>query len=235
MQVGQSGTRQTTVFIPAGTTATEVLPNGTTQPITSAHLRATEFTVGANGPQAMPAALPATSAYTYAVDLSLDEAQSAGATTVQFSQPVPVYVNNYLGIPIGTNVPAGWYDPTVGAWKGSTDGVVLKFLRIDANGDAEVDLTGSGTPATAAQLSAYGITTAELAQIAKTFTSGQSFWRVLVPHFTYWDFNYGYNPQAGYLLPPSPQPNPPPASKLRVTPHNHVCTGCQIDAENQRV
>jgi RHS repeat-associated protein len=235
VQVGQSGTRQTTVFIPAGTTATEELPNGTSQPITSAHLRATEFTVGANGPQAMPAALPATSAYTYAVDLSLDEAQAAGATTVTFSQSVPVYVNNYLGIPIGTAVPAGWYDPTVGAWKGSTDGVVLKFLGVDANGDAEVDLTGSGTPATAAQLSAYDITTAELAQIAKTFTPGQSFWRVLAPHFTDWDYNYGYNPQAGYLLPPPPQPTPPPKAKLRDTPHDHVCTGCQIDAENQRV
>lgn len=234
VQVGQSGTRQTTVFIPAGTTATEELPNGTSQQLTTAHLRATEFTVGANGPQAMPAALPATSAYTYAVDLSLDEAQSAGATTVQFSQPVPVYVNNYLGIPIGTAVPAGWYDPTVGAWKGSTDGVVLKFLGVDASGDAEVDLTGSGTPATATQLSAYGITTAELAQIAKTFTPGQSFWRVLVPHFTYWDFNYGYNPLANFALPPAPpgQPLPPPRQP---TSHDHKCTGCEVDAENQRV
>ena len=235
VQVGQSGTRQATVFIPAGTTATEVLPNGTTQPLASGHLRATEFTVGANGPQAMPAALPATSAYTYAVDLSLDEAQAAGATTVTFSQPVPVYVNNYLGIPIGTAVPAGWYDPTVGAWKGSTDGVVLKFLGVDANGDAEVDVTGAGTPATASQLNAYGITTAELAQIAKTFTPGQSFWRVLVPHFTDWDFNYGYNPEAGYLLPPPVQPKPPSHVSQRPTRIGHQCSGCEVDAENQRV
>ena len=235
VQVGQSGTRQATVFIPAGTTATEVLPNGTTQPLASGHLRATEFTVGANGPETMPAALPNTSAYTYAVDLSLDEAQAAGATSVQFSQPVPVYVNNYLGIPIGTAVPAGWYDPTVGAWKGSTDGVVLKFLGVDANGDAEVDVTGAGTPATASQLNAYGITTAELAQIAKTFTPGQSFWRVLVPHFTDWDFNYGYNPEAGYLLPPPVQPKPPSHVSQRPTRIGHQCSGCEVDAENQRV
>ena len=147
---------------------------------------------------------------------------------------MPVYVNNYLGIPIGTAVPAGWYDPTVGAWKGSTDGVVLKFLGVDANGDAEVDVTGAGTPATASQLSAYGITTAELAQIAKIFTPGQSFWRVLVPHFTYWDYNYGYNHLANYLLPPAPpgQPTPPPRQP---TSHDHKCTGCEVDAENQRV
>ncbi len=226
VQVGQSGTRQATVFIPAGTTATEVLPNGTTQPLTSGHLRATEFTVGANGPQAMPAALPATSAYTYAVDLSLDEAQAAGATTVTFSQPVPVYVNNYLGIPIGTAVPAGWYDPTVGAWKGSTDGVVLKFLGVDANGDAEVDVTGAGTPATASQLSAYGITTAELAQIAKTFTPGQSFWRVAVSHFTDWDYNYGYNPQANNILPPAPPKAPQNPSPKLNTPDDHICRRC---------
>lgn len=235
VQVGQSGSRQATVFIPAGTTATEVLPDGTTQPVAAAHLRATEFTVGANGPEAMPAALPNTSAYTYAVDLSLDEAQAAGATTVQFSQPVPVYVNNYLGIAIGTRVPSGYYDPTVGAWKGSLDGVVVKYLGNDSSGLAELDLDGSGNPATALTLGLYGISNTELAQIAKTFTAGQSFWRVAVSHFTDWDFNYGYNPNAGYLLPPPAQPKPKSHVPTRDSKDGHNCTGCEIDAENQRV
>ena len=52
----QDGTRQATVLFPQGTTATMVMPNGTTQTLTTATVRATEYTVGANGPQAMPGA-----------------------------------------------------------------------------------------------------------------------------------------------------------------------------------
>ena len=41
--------------------------------------RATEYTVGANATAAMPAMLPPISAYTYAAELSVDEAIAAGA------------------------------------------------------------------------------------------------------------------------------------------------------------
>ncbi|WP_148667808.1 Ig-like domain-containing protein, partial [Mizugakiibacter sediminis] len=235
VQVDDAGSRQATVLIPSGTTATAVMPDGTTKTVTAAHVRATEFTVGALGPSAMPAALPPTSAYTYAVDLSLDEAQAAGATTVQFSRPLPVYVNNFLGFAPGARVPAGYYDPQAGAWKGALDGVVVKLLGLDATGLAQLDLDGTGAPATALTLGMYGIDNAELAAIATTFTPGQSFWRIPVSHFTAWDFNLGYNPQAGYLMPPPAQPKPKSNMPQRDTRDNHDCSGCEIDAENQRV
>jgi hypothetical protein len=57
MQVAQGsvvtdadGTRQATILFPQGTQAQLVLPDGGTQPITTLHVRATEYTVGANGP-----------------------------------------------------------------------------------------------------------------------------------------------------------------------------------------
>ena len=62
------GTRQATLFFPQGTQAQMYLPDGTTQPLTTLHVRATEYTIGDNGPAAMPAELPPTSGYTYAVD-----------------------------------------------------------------------------------------------------------------------------------------------------------------------
>jgi RHS repeat-associated protein len=235
VQSGNTGVRRTTVLIPAGTTATAVMPDGRNLAISTAHLRATEFTVGSDGPSAMPAKLPATSAYTYAVNLSLDEAEAAGAASVQFSKPVPVYVSNYMNISAGTHVPAGYYDLQTGAWKGSLDGVVVKVLSVDTTGLAQLDLDGSGTPASGTLLGLYGIDTAELATIAKSFLVGQSFWRVPVNHFTDWDFNFGYNPQAGYLLPPPPQPKPNSAVPQRDSRDNHICSGCEIDAENQRV
>src|SRR5262249_26496650 len=69
-----AGVRQATVLFPAGTTAVMVLPDGGSQPLTSLRVRATEFTVGDLGPNAMPAELPPASAYTYALQLSADEA-----------------------------------------------------------------------------------------------------------------------------------------------------------------
>ena len=101
------GTRQATALFPAGTQALMSFPDGSGVPLGTFHVRATEYTVGNTGRAAMPAELPSSSAYTYAVELSIDEAVMAGARTVSFSQAVPVYLENFLGIPVGTRVPAG--------------------------------------------------------------------------------------------------------------------------------
>jgi hypothetical protein len=106
------GTRHATILFPGGTTATLVNADGTTQPASTLHVRATEFTVGANGPKAMPALLPANSGYTYCVELSVDEA--AGVT---FSNPLPVYVENFINFPVGTPVP--WATSTALSKSGS--------------------------------------------------------------------------------------------------------------------
>ena len=47
----------------------------------------------------MPGELPPTSGYTYAVELSVDEAVEAGATEVRFDEPVITYVENFLDFP----------------------------------------------------------------------------------------------------------------------------------------
>jgi hypothetical protein len=95
------GVRQATLLFPANLTATLVLSDNTSVPLTTLHVRATEYIVGANGPKAMPGPLPANSAYTYAAELSADEAIAVGAKTVRFSQPVINYVENFLGFPVG--------------------------------------------------------------------------------------------------------------------------------------
>ena len=66
-----AGSRQATLVFDQGTQATMVLPDGSTQPLSSVEVRATEYTRGDQGPTAMPGALPATSAYTYAVEMSV--------------------------------------------------------------------------------------------------------------------------------------------------------------------
>ncbi|WP_459874254.1 hypothetical protein, partial [Endothiovibrio diazotrophicus] len=69
-----------------------------------------------------------TSGYTYAVELSLDEALAAGATRVDFNHPLPFYVDNFLGFPVGERVPAGWYDAEKNAWIPSDDGRIIGIV-----------------------------------------------------------------------------------------------------------
>jgi hypothetical protein len=117
-----SGKRRSSIFVRPGTKATLALPDGSKKALPTFHLRMTEYTVGDRGPSAMPGDLPATSAYTYATDFTIDEARAAGAEHVAFDPPVVNYVDNFLKFPAGTRVPSGHYDAARDAWTAS-DGV----------------------------------------------------------------------------------------------------------------
>jgi hypothetical protein len=160
--IDEDGTRQATLLFPQGNQANITLPDGTTQTLTTMNVRATEYTIGENGPEAMPAELPPTIGYTYAVDLTIDEAMAAGATDVRFDRPVYFYVENFLNFPVGGIVPAGYYNRSLGLWIPSENGRIIKILSI-TGGMADVDVDGSGTAANAAALSELNITDAERA------------------------------------------------------------------------
>src|SRR5205807_9105526 len=135
MQVAQGntitdsdGVRQSTVLFPQGSVAVLHMPDGSETPLTQLTVRSTEFTVGQAGPNSMPGELPPSSGYTYAVELSVDEAVAAGAADVRFSQPVIHYVQNFLGFPVGSIVPVGFYDRQKAAWVPSANGRVIKIL-----------------------------------------------------------------------------------------------------------
>lgn len=191
-----SGTRRSRLFFKQGTTATMRLPGGGTQSLTTMNVRSTEFTVGANGPETMPGDLPALSAYTYAAGYTVDEAVAANATEVTFNQSVIQYNENFLNFPVGTNVPSGSFDEITGIWMPSANGRVVKILSI-TSGVANLDLNGSGIPATDTEYAALGINTSEREQLAALYAANQSLWRVPVIHFTSWDSNWPYGPPPG--------------------------------------
>ncbi len=223
------GSRQATILFPQGLQASMVMPDGSTQPLTSMNVRATEYTVGTEGPDTMPGKLPPSSGYTYAVELSVDEAINAGARTVQFNQPVPVYVDNFIGFPVGGIVPVGWYDRDKATWIPSDNGRVIEILSV-SNGMADIDVDGSGVPADVAALAALGITDAERAQLVQLYQPGKSLWRAPITHFTPWDYNWPFVP---------PNNAVPPLVDLAKTKNKDKpfdpteCTGCIIEAENQ--
>ena len=204
------GTRTATLLFPAGTEAELVMPDGTRQQAGTLHVRATEFTVGPDGPKAMPGELPASSGYTYAVELGADEAIAAGATDIVFSQPVPLYVENFLNFPVGMAVPAGYYDRNQGEWIPSDDGRVVRIISETA-GRADLDSDGDGVSDTGADL---GVNDTELERLASLYEPGQSLWRVPVSHFTPWDCNWPYGPPLDAEPPQQPPPVPDPDQPL---------------------
>ena len=226
------GSRKATLLFPAGTTATMVMSNGSTQPLATMHVRATEFTVGTNGPLAMPGQLPPASAYTFAAEFSADEAIAAGATKVTFNQPViMMYVENFLNFPVGTTVPSGFYSRAKGQWVPAQNGLVIKIVSI-TGGAADLDVTGDGIADTGATLTNLGINSAEQQQLATLYAAGQSLWRVPVDHFTPWDSNWPYTLPLDAQSPAQNGANATPDE-----PEQDSCeaSGSIIECQNQMV
>ena len=194
------GFRQASLLIASDTRASLVFADGTTELADTLDVRATEFTVGDVGPDAMPGDLPPTSAYTYAVELSADEIESSGAVSVEFSEPVVLHVDNFLGFPAGIPVPSGYYDREAGVWVPSESGRVVGVLDNDG-ATVSLDVDGSGVAADEEALDGLGIGDDELAEIAASFGTGDSLWRVPIRHFTPYDLNWGWEPPYDAMYP----------------------------------
>lgn len=230
-QTDQDGTRQATLLFMQGTTAEMVLPDGTTQPLTSLSVRATEYTVGPNGPQTMPALLPPTSGYTYAVELSADEALAAGAGDVRFSEPVAFYVENFIGFPVGLPVPVGSYDFGEGRWVPEDNGLVVEVLGATA-GLADMDVDGDGLADGPATLAGLGISDAERERLGSLYVAGSSLWRVPLTHFSPIDANWPLFPDN---IPPGVQdPEQDPDVDDECTVGGSII-GCQTQTLGERL
>jgi hypothetical protein len=187
----KDGERQGTLLFPKGVNGSMELPSGRAKPLDELKVRVTEFTYGEQGDEAMPGSLPANSGYTYAAEFSVDAALAAGASQVNFDKPLINYTENFIGAPIGSAVPTGYYDRETAEWKGAKDGRVIKVLS-EAGGIAAVDTDGDGKADTG-----LGMTDDERKQLASLYEPGHELWRVLITHFTPWDHNWPYGPPPG--------------------------------------
>jgi RHS repeat-associated protein len=228
----EDGRRQPMLLVPSGVSASMAGPD-VSVPLNRLSVRLTEYTVGLNGPAAMPAPLPANSGYTYAVELSADEAIAANVVKVYFSKPLYFYVDNFLNLAVGASAPTGTIDQIrtldngTSTWEASASGRVVKVLAV-INGMAELAVDGSGLPATAGALLALGVTDEERAQLARSFEPGKTLWRIPIAHFSSWDINlpYGYPHGIEYPHPDAPQ-------KEECDECNDQESGSIIECENQ--
>ena len=220
----ESGQRQATVLIPQGTGAEMVIPDGSRQAITDLSVRIIEYTEGESGPQAMPAALPPNSGYTYCVEYQVDEAAGQGASSVEFDRPLYHYVENFLEFPTGEAVPVGYYDRDKGTWIPSNNGLVIQIAGTDANGLAEINVNYSGTPADLTRLDELGFTDEERRKLADLYDPDTSLWRVPINHFSTVDLNWG-------LTEGAEAPNQKPIPQYDSDPCKTY--GSIIDVQNQ--
>ncbi len=191
------GRRQAGVYFPGGVAAAIIAHDGTTQAVDGLTTRLTEYTVGDNGAAAMPGDLPATVAYTYAIELGSAEAQRKEAgRDVLFNTNVYFYTDNFLGMPAGIPVPMGYYNKDTGAWVPSPDGRVIQLIGTNALGLARISLVPAGTEAALLALQALGFTDAERLMLAQKYQPcTNSLWRVPITHFSTYDCNYGVKPK----------------------------------------
>jgi hypothetical protein len=103
---------------------------------------------------------------------------------------------NFLGFPVGTAVPVGYYDRQKGQWIAAPNGRVIRVVAVNG-GLADLDTDGDGGADTAEVLAALGVTDAERARLAELYGPGQSLWRIPLDHFTPWDCNSPYGPPPG--------------------------------------
>lgn len=198
------GTRGATVVFAGDTIVKVRTPEGLETPLVGPlTVRATEFPK----PKAMPASLPPNSGFTYCTELSIDGVDPH--STVTFSKPVVVWVNNFLGFTPGEKVPLGSYNRSEARWVPADDGVVVEL--IDALGDGVVtgvDINNDGIPD---DLNGDGHTNDEVAGLSGLpgATPGATFWRVQVDHFTPWDANWPYDFPADAVAPQTKPPTVP--------------------------
>ena len=218
------GVRRPTLVIPPNTGATIRLPDGSTQSTTELSLRQTEFTVGPGGEEAMPAPLPGTSAYTYAMAITADGVPADQASRIEFSRPVISYVNAVVDMPIGSDVPVGGLDYFSGTWSRQPNGRVLKILG-RSGGVAQLDIDGSGTPATPDELAALGIGIDELLMLANNYADDMPIWRVPIQRAGGVDYNFMKNIDGSAGPTPDGGPEDPDCSE--------TSSGSIIECESQ--
>ncbi|NUP09845.1 MAG: hypothetical protein HOW73_27680 [Polyangiaceae bacterium] len=206
-----SGSRQAVVMFSPGTTATlegvPGVPGGVVDAPTLT-MRLTEYTVGDTGPARMPANLPPTSAYTYAVEIGADEAIDAGATGIVLSEPVSLFVDNFIQFPVGAIVPVGVYDRERGVWVPKVNGSIIKIVP-GGGGVAAIDLDDDGASESDETLEEYGLSVEERTALAERYAPGVELMHAELSHFTPVDLNLASRFPNSACVPLHCDPNDP--------------------------
>jgi RHS repeat-associated protein len=183
------GSRQPLLVFDKGTEAELLLPDGSHKKLSELHLRVTEYPFDTETPpmpgataRFAPGPIPVGS-LNYSLNFTVDEAEEFDAVRVEFSKPVAYYVENFLGLPVGSSVPLRSYNPETSEWETLEPGRVVEVVGV-SDGKAELDIDGDGKGDSAKALGKLGVSGAELSELGSRYKKGVTLWRHQVEHFT---------------------------------------------------
>lgn len=184
------GRRQAIVVFPKDTGATAKLPDGSTQELGELHVRLADYPLelpsadNVDEPSRFaPGTSPHAGSLSWGVEATIDEAQKLGATTVQFSAPVAILVENFLKLPVGSPIPLGYYERGKGHWQGETAGVVIQVVGV-TDGEADIDADGDGEAEDDGTLKKLNIFHGTRRELARRYEVGTTVWHIAVEHFS---------------------------------------------------
>ena len=184
------GHRQAIVVFPKETGATAKLRDGSSAELKELHVRLAEYPLelpsadNIDEPSRFaPGTPPHSGSLSWGVEATIDEAQALGATTVQFSDPVAIVVENFLKLPVGSPVPLGYYERGKGHWQAEAAGRVIEVLSV-TNDEADVDTDGDGDADDDDTLKKVNIFHGTRRELAHRYAPGTSVWHIPVEHFS---------------------------------------------------
>ncbi len=185
--------------------------------------RATEYRT----PESMPARLPPASAFTWCAEFSVD-----GVERVQFEKPVIVWVDNFLGFPVGEIVPVGYYDRDKARWLPMKNGLVVMLLDMDGDGSVDaLDADGDGQPD---DLDRNGSTRNEVLGLddPQRYLAGSTYWRTAITHFSPIDLNWPFGLPFG-STPPNPKGQAVADLQKEAGRDNRQCLGSFLEEKSR--
>ncbi len=204
------GERQPVVVFRPLTKATALSHDGSREPLEAFELAITEYPYEV--PEArfpgqskrfMPGARFDDNSLHYSLDFAVRKADGALAERVEFNRPVAIYVENFLGLPVGLPVRTEYYNSLTSRWETEFEGLVIEIVGVD-DGIAAIDANGDGEAESRSTLEKLGWFEEELAEIVQRYEVGDTLWRTQVTHFS--AFTLAWDTHTGGVFVPNELP-----------------------------
>ncbi|HKY34616.1 MAG TPA: RHS repeat-associated core domain-containing protein [Polyangiaceae bacterium] len=184
------GRRQPVVVFVKDTKATAKLADGSEEELKELHVRLAEYPLELPSTETIdepsrfaPGTSPHPGSLSWGIEATIDEAQALGATTVEFSTPASVLVENFLGLPVGSPIPMGYYERGQGHWQKEQAGRVIQIVGV-TDDEADVDVDGDGEAEDNAALQKLHILHGTRRELARRYEPGAKVWHIPVKHFS---------------------------------------------------